>query len=116
MTSLFGAAFEVQAFLASHQWKFCMIGGIAVLRWGEPRFTRDVDISLFTGFGTEPDFIAPILASQYKSRIASPLEFAIRNRVLLLESPDEVPIDIALAGLPYERGIVERSSFFEFEP
>ena len=36
--------------------------------------------------------------------------------MLLLQSPDGVPIDIALAALPFEQGTVERSSLFEFAP
>ncbi len=43
MTPLFEAALELQSFFARRQWQFCLIGGIALLRWGEPRFTRDVD-------------------------------------------------------------------------
>src|SRR2546423_1391492 len=46
MTPLFEAAFRLQQFFTEQQWQFCVIGGIAVLRWGEPRFTRDVDITL----------------------------------------------------------------------
>jgi hypothetical protein len=33
-----------------------------------------------------------------------------------LEAPNGVPIDIALAGLPFEELVVERSSVFEFAP
>jgi len=86
------------------------------LRWGEPRFTRDVDVSLLSGFGREDEFIAPILSSAYRGRIPEAGEFARRNRVSLLDSPDGVPIDIALAGLPFEALAVERASLYEFEP
>jgi len=41
MSGLFDAARDLQAFFESHGWRFCFIGGAAVLRWGEPRFTRD---------------------------------------------------------------------------
>ena len=98
MTPLLAAALELQGFLDRRQWKFCIIGGIALLRWGEPRFTRDVDVSLFSGFGREEEFIEPILSSAYRGRIPDAGEFARRNRVLLLDSPDGVPIDIAPGG------------------
>ena len=42
--------------------------------------------------------------------------FARRNRVLLLQAPNGVGIDIALAGLPYEEAVVENSSLFQFAP
>ena len=116
MTPLLGAALELQNFFDGQGWKFCIIGGIALLRWGEPRFTRDVDVSLLTGFGREDEFIAPILASTYRGRIPDAAAFARKNRVLLLDSPRGVPIDIALAGLPFEALVVERASLYEFEP
>jgi hypothetical protein len=115
MTPLLAAALEIQKFFDRRQWKFCIIGGIALLRWGEPRFTRDVDVSLLSGFGREEEFIAPIL-SAYQGRIPDAGDFARRNRVLLLDSPDGIPIDIALAGLPFEALAVERASLYEFEP
>ena len=45
MNGLFQAALEVQGFMQRQQWRFCIIGGLAVLRWGEPRLTQDVDLS-----------------------------------------------------------------------
>jgi hypothetical protein len=116
MTPLFEAARDLQSFLMQRQWRFCIIGGIALLRWGEPRFTRDVDVTLLSGFGHEEQFITPLLASGYRGRIAEAAAFALRNRVLLLQSPNGVPIDVALGGLPFEEEVVERSSLFEFTP
>lgn len=116
MTALFEAALDLQVFLSQRQWRFCIIGGIALLRWGEPRFTRDVEVTLLSGFGREEQFIAPLLTSGYRGRIAAAAAFALRNRVLLLESPNGVPIDIALGGLPLEEVVVEQSSLFEFAP
>jgi len=115
MTPLFEAALELQNFFLRRQWQFCLIGGIALLRWGEPRFTRDVDVTLLTGFGREDEFITPILSSGYRGRIPDAAEFARRNRVLLVDSPRGIPIDIALAGLPFEALVVERASLYEFE-
>jgi hypothetical protein len=115
MSTLFDAARDLQELLEARGWRYCFIGGLAVLRWGEPRFTRDVDVTLLCPFGCEDEVSAPLLDSGYLGRISDPREFARRNRVLLLQSPDGVPIDIALAALPYEEGLVERSSLFEFE-
>ena len=116
MTPLFAAALELQTFFERQGWKFCIIGGVALLRWGRPRFTSDVDVSLFTGFGHEDRFIGPILEAGYKPRIPDAAAFARRNRVLLLESSEGVPIDLGLAALPYEFLSVERSTLFKFEP
>jgi len=116
MTPLLEAALGLQIFFKKRRWKFCFIGGIALLRWGEPRFTRDVDVSLLSGFGREDQFIAPILSSGYRGRIPDAARFARRNRVLLLDSPQGIPIDIALAGLPFEALVVQRASLYKFEP
>ncbi len=116
MTPLLRAARELQAFFEARQWRFCMIGGLALLRWGEPRFTRDVDVTLLCSFGAEEEFVAPILSSGYRGRIPDAAEFARSSRVLLVESAEGVPIDIALGGLPFEELMVERSSAFEFAP
>jgi hypothetical protein len=115
MSALFDAARDLQTLLETRGWRFCFIGGIAVLRWGEPRFTRDADVTLLCPFGGEDEVSAPLLDSGYRGRIPDAREFARRNRVLLLQSSDGVPIDIALAALPFEEGVVERSSLFEFE-
>ena len=116
MTPLLEAALGFQTLLVQWNWRFCIIGGIAVLRWGEARFTRDVDLTIFAGFGREQEFIAPILGSGYRGRIEDAEAFAAKNRVLLLDSPSGVPFDIALAGPPFEEQMVDRSTFFEFEP
>ncbi|NLI78210.1 MAG: nucleotidyl transferase AbiEii/AbiGii toxin family protein [Candidatus Riflebacteria bacterium] len=63
MRSLFETGQVLQAFLEGRRWKFCFIGGIALQRWGIPRLTRDLDLSLFTGRGGEGRAIDELLAS-----------------------------------------------------
>lgn len=113
MKDLILLASEIQESFQEMNWKFCFIGGIALLRWGEPRLTLDIDISLFTGFGNEEPYI-DLLIAQYRSRISDAKAFALSNRVLLLESEDGIGIDIALAGLHFEKMVIEHSSLFEF--
>ena len=66
MTPLFTAALELQTFFDQRRWGFCIIGGVALLRWGRPRFTRDIDVSLLAGFGDEDRFIGPMLEAGYR--------------------------------------------------
>ncbi len=115
MKSLFGLAAEIQALCESRRWRYCFIGGIALQRWGEPRLTVDVDLTLFTGFGSEEPFV-DTLAASFPHRIVGAREFALRNRVLLLKSERGIPIDISLAGLPFEARVVDRASSFAFLP
>jgi hypothetical protein len=115
VNALFAAAADIQAFCAGRGWKCCVIGGLAVQRWGEPRQTRDVDLTLLTGMGGEEQFIDPILA-HYHARLPDARRFALERRVLLVESASRIPLDISLGGLPYEGRVVERSSEWEVEP
>jgi hypothetical protein len=50
---LFAAAGEVQEKLTRAGFRFCFIGGVALQRWGEPRYTRDIDLTLLCPFGEE---------------------------------------------------------------
>jgi hypothetical protein len=109
LNGLFSAASEVQAVLVAAGWRYCFIGGLAVQRWGEPRLTRDVDLTLLTGFGHEAPFI-DLLVRRFAGRIPDAAEFASRHRVLLLKASEGVPIDIALGGLPFEERAVARAT------
>lgn len=113
MKKLFEQALIVQNFLLKQKWEFCFIGGIALIRWGEPRLTQDMDITIFTGFGNEKKYIE-ILCDNFNKRIKDAEEFALKNRVLLLETDEGIPIDISLGGIEYERKIIKRASNFRF--
>ncbi|MEO6061517.1 MAG: nucleotidyl transferase AbiEii/AbiGii toxin family protein [Thermoflexales bacterium] len=107
------AARDLQSFCQLQKWRACFIGGVAVQRWGEPRFTQDADITLLTGFGAESGFIEKIL-SGFQPRIPNAAGFAARNRVLLLRHPNGISLDVGLGGLPFEEHSVERASAFDY--
>ena len=115
MNNVFQAASELQEVCQSNHWKFCFIGGLALQRWGEPRETVDVDLSLFAGFGNEPEFIE-VLLKHFEARIPDAASFARDRRVLLLQSRRGVGLDVALAALPYEELMIQRSSYFDYPP
>jgi hypothetical protein len=115
MNPLYEAAMELQSFLEARKWKFCFIGGLALIRWGEERTTRDVDATLMTGFEKDESFARSLL-ERFQGRQPDALEFALSRRVLLLKSGNGVGMDIALAGLPYEERVIANSSVFEFAP
>ena len=93
-------------------WRFCFIGGIANFRWGTPRVTNDLDLTLFTGFGQERTFVDELLR-RFRSRVSDPVTFAAANRVLLLATPDGIGVDVALGAMPFEAATIERSSMAE---
>ena len=98
-----------------HGWQFCFIGGVATFRWGTPRLTNDLDLTLLTGFGAEERFAAALLA-EFESRIPEAASFAAPHRVLLLRTPDGFGIDVALGAMPFEASAIARSSNAELVP
>jgi len=111
MNAIFAAALELQRFCERRGWRFCYIGGLAVQRWGEPRMTRDADLTLLAGLGDEETFIDPLLET-FAGRRDDARDFALRYRVLLVRHANGTPLDIALGGLPFEEDTVRRSSLF----
>jgi hypothetical protein len=109
---LLAAAAEVQALCSGQGWRFCFIGGLAVIRWGEPRLTQDVDLTIIAGFGGEEPIVDALLG-RLAPRRADAREFALRHRVVLVRAGSGVPIDIALGALPFEERAVNRASDYE---
>lgn len=102
-------ALRLQEFCRGKGWRFCFIGGLAVQKWSEPRVTDDVDLTLFTGLGTEAPFIDALLALDWvEPRIPLAREFAQTRRVLLLQTRGGVGIDVALGAFPFEEEAVRR--------
>ena len=114
MKNVLQTALEVQAWLLSKQWRFCVIGGVALQRWGQPRVTQDVDLTLLTGFGGEEIFVDELLTA-FAPRIGNAREMALRSRVVLLQDASGVGIDIALGAVPFEERAIDRASWFELE-
>ncbi len=115
MIELVDSARQLQDFCDRQGWRSCVIGGIAVIRWGETRVTRDIDLNVLTGFGGEDCVIDGLLAN-YAARLPDARAFAIRNRVLLLNTPTGTGIDVSLGALPFEEKVIERASYFAFAP
>jgi hypothetical protein len=115
MNPLYEAAREAVDFMTARDWRFCVIGGLAVIRWGEQRQTQDVDITLLVEFGDE-ERIAREMLTQFAPRIPDPLDFALRHRVLLVKAANGIPLDLSLGGVPFEKRVVHRASVFEFAP
>jgi hypothetical protein len=115
MFSWINTAVSVQEACLKHKFPFAFIGGVALQRWGEPRVTIDVDLTLFTGFGNEEKFIQTLLAI-FPARSPDAAEFALQRRVLLLQSTEGIGIDISLAGLPFEQCLIDRASYADYLP
>lgn len=113
MQTLFDAARRLQEFCEGHGWPHCFIGGVAVWRWGEPRFTRGVDLTLLAGFGGEEKIVDTFLAA-YAPRVQPARDLFVAQRVMRLLDEGGIPLDVALGGLPFEELAVERARLFAF--
>ncbi len=115
MKKLVATASALQKVCEEQNWQFCFIGGLALQFWGELRLTRDVDLTLLTGFGEEDLFI-DILLEKFQARISDAKDFALRNRVVLLMSDDEIGMDVSLGAFPFEESMIRRAEYQEYLP
>jgi hypothetical protein len=83
-------------------------------RHGEPRLTRHVDLAILTGLGGEGEF-GDALLGHYGARLDGARDFALRHRVILVETAAGVPVDLSLAGLPFEARLMGRSTAFAID-
>ena len=111
MNDVFAAAVEVERVVRAAGFGFCFIGGLAVQRWGQPRMTADVDLTIITGFGGEERYVDTLLG-QLRGRISDAREFALRHRTLLAVAANGIHVDIALGAMPFEEHSVQRASAF----
>jgi hypothetical protein len=112
MNDVFAAAIEVEQVVQRAGFRFCFIGGLAVQRWGQPRMTADVNLTVITGFGGEEPYVDALLAA-LRGRIDDARAFALHNRVLLLTATNGIHVDVALGAMPFEEHAVDRASSFE---
>ena len=85
-----------------------MIGGQAVLLYGEPRLTRDIDVTL----GATLDRLANVQRAIGKAGLAplvDPNAFPRETMVLPCHDPETgVRVDFIFSSLPYEQVAIER--------
>jgi len=115
VNALFQAAREVGAFMEARGWRYCIIGGLAIQRWGEPRATLDADLTLLADFGDEEKY-AKALLEAFEPRMPNALPFALTRRVVLLRTAGGKDVDIGLGALPFEIDMVRRAVRHEFAP
>lgn len=101
------AAWEVHRVLTDLEVPYAIIGGIAVQYWGEARFTQDVDLTVMLPVDEQNNLLQAIV-EHLTPRLPDALEFARRNRILLVQTIDGFPIDISLALPGYEDEVMKR--------
>lgn len=101
----------LQDLLARFHDRGVIIGGIAASLLGTPRYTVDLDAVFLLSVEDIPDVLEEAGRLGIEPRIADPVAFARKNRVLLLRhTASGIDIDLILGILPFEFEMVERST------
>jgi predicted nucleotidyltransferase len=90
---------------------YMVIGGQAVLQYGEPRLTRDIDITLGVDVDEFQRVSAAIRAIELRVAVDDAETFLRRTNVLPLHHPKSgVRVDLLFSFHPYERDAIARST------
>lgn len=88
---------------------YMVIGGQAVLIYGEPRLTRDIDVTLGVGPERTADLLAFADSCGWRVLVEGPQAFVQRTMVLPLVDPrTDIRIDLIFSYSHYERQALER--------
>ncbi len=89
--------------------RYVVIGGQAALLYGEPRLTRDIDVTIDLGPEGLPEMISVAEELGWRVLTDSPSEFVRKRMVLpLLEASSGVRIDLVFSSSPYEKQAMDR--------
>lgn len=89
---------------------YMLIGGQAVLVHGEPRLTRDVDVTLGAGPEKLPAILDWVGRTGWQVLADSPAEFVARTLVLpCLEPASGIRVDLIFSFSPYELQAIQRA-------
>jgi hypothetical protein len=88
---------------------YMLIGGLALSAWALPRATLDIDLTLWVA-GDDVDRVCLLLCASYLPRIADPVEFVRKTRVLPVATEGGVRLDFIFAAFPFEKAMVERAA------
>lgn len=100
-------------FFANLKLNYAVIGGIALQFWGDPRFTRAIDLTVQDRL--ELADLVRRTTEAFGSRVSDPYAFARETRMLLL-NVEEVDVDVAIALRGYEDSLFQKVHPYEVEP
>jgi len=89
---------------------YMVIGGQAVLLYGEPRLTRDIDVTLGIGVGELARIKKVLPAMGLKILVKNDREFVERTMVLPTKDKEsEIRVDFIFSSSPYERQAIGKA-------
>lgn len=106
---------DVARFLRSPGVVGAVIGGVAVIARGVPRFTADIDVAVVPPVGGVDDLLRRLSAFGFEPRIDGVQRFAEENLVILTRhGRTDVDIDLSLAQLPFEQEAISEAEWIRF--
>jgi predicted nucleotidyltransferase len=92
---------------------YMVIGAQAVLVYGEPRLTRDIDITIMAGAG-DANRIANLLTGAGIDPLEHPESFVAETLVLpCIDRESQIRIDVTFGASQYERAALRRTRVVE---
>ncbi len=102
------ALVSVARFLDANRLPYMIIGGMANAVWGVPRATLDVDVTVWAPPGP-PAEVLHAFDGPFRVLPREPARFVAETRVLPLETPDGVRVDVIFGLLPFEEEAIRRA-------
>jgi len=100
--------------LDAAQIPYMVIGGQAVQLYGEPRMTRDIDLTLGLGSEGLDRILAVCGRCEIRPLVAAPVDFVRETMVLpALDERTGIRVDFVFSVTEYERQAIERSQSVE---
>jgi hypothetical protein len=87
-----------------------VFGAQAVVLWGRPRFSADVDVTVWLAFEETGAFVEAMEGAGFELRVRDRDEFVRRTRVLpFVHLASRIPLDVVLAGPGLEEVFLRRA-------
>ena len=101
---------RIGAGFVRHRIPYMIIGGQAVLLYGEPRLTRDIDITLGVNIDRITELLAVVKELSLKPLPEDVEAFAMQTMVLpAVDETTGIRVDFIFSFLPYEREAIGRA-------
>lgn len=114
LAPLLAALHDLSAWLSATGTDGVIIGGVAASLLSRPRLTRDVDAMVVLDEEKWVEFLAAGEGLGFVPRLADPLGFARKARVLLVRhEASGVDVDVAFGALPFEEEALARAAWVE---
>lgn len=102
---------KIGAIFEKHNIPYMVIGGQAVLLYGEPRLTRDIDITVGVDLDRVQD-ILHLIKDLDLTILVQDVESFVRQTMVIpcLDKSTGIRVDFILSFTPYERQAIERAN------